>query len=131
LSNHWIADLSFSEKRTVADSAGLLGSRWLVGVDLLQNVVYHTSTVSDMALSAQSQLRAGGCFRQSSRRALARPVRAAVDYQSPSTRTGANELQALARMSNVVSVGGALVLLIEREMQVQQAVYGLLAAGRS
>jgi hypothetical protein len=54
-----------------------------------------------------------------------------VDYQSPSTRTGANELQALARMSNVVGVGGAL-LLIEREMQVQQAVwYGLLAGERS
>lgn len=55
-----------------------------------------------MALSAQKSAVSGGCARQSSRRALARPVRAAVDYQSPSTRTGANELQALARMSNVV-----------------------------
>jgi hypothetical protein len=52
-----------------------------------------------------------------------------VDYQSPSTRTGANELQALARMSNVVSVGGAL-LQIGREMQ-QAIKYGLLAGGRS
>lgn len=57
-----------------------------------------------MALSYQkTALCQKGRHTQSSRRVLARPVRAAVDYQSPSTRTGANELQALARMSNVVS----------------------------
>lgn len=72
-----------------------------------------------MAMSAQKSAVARGCGgARPSRRVLARPVRAAVDYQSPSTRTGANELEALARMSNVVRVGGALLLI---EMQVQQA----------
>lgn len=60
-----------------------------------------------MALCAQKSAVCGTTAPRNSRRVLARPVRAAVDYQAPSTRTGANELEALARMSNLVSWQGS------------------------
>ena len=55
-----------------------------------------------MALSSRQQLDgARACARpqQQQRRVL---VRAVTTYQAPSTATGANELQALARLSNIV-----------------------------
>jgi len=56
-----------------------------------------------MALSAQKSVLTSRPTVSSRRILVVRPVRAAVDYQAPSTRTGANELEALASMSNVVS----------------------------
>ena len=63
-----------------------------------------------MALSAQRSLSTAthGAPHRRGVSLTSRPVRATVDYQSPSTRTGANELEALARMSNVVSSVGLL-----------------------
>lgn len=56
-----------------------------------------------MALSAHTTAAHPGAVAAPSRRLIARPVRATVEYQAPSTRTGANELEAISRMSNVVS----------------------------
>lgn len=54
-----------------------------------------------MALAAQRPV--SSCSTKvATQRRIVRPRATSVEYQSPSTRTAANELQALARMSNVV-----------------------------
>lgn len=51
------------------------------------------------ALSSRQQLDGARACARPQRRVV---VRAATTYQAPSTATGANELQALARLSNLV-----------------------------